>query len=975
MKQRQIANTLPIKSSRYLAVLILVFAFAALAGEYISREMVENEWNTQWRELDLRIKGGHKNYQPYQCDISLLNPAAGLVSEDRDPLDIALRRVSMLLEDLQSSGGESTTFSSEADRLTNIRTRAESVSLADVSDRKLLYLEVCQLRREIAFKNPLLDFDKILFIEYPGNHDSHVTKATSSFMLKRIYGDEDFDLSTAGVYVLHDPFGDAPSVSNLLENSVVQNGRLAGKPLNPGVFRGLEVTFGGTEVYFGYAGLVEGGEESGSFNFSKYHSQGSSFGIYKVDVDGSNLMSVLDRPWDDQDPCQLPNGRIVFTSDSFDVQGRCDGTGYVRPSQNLFSMKDDGSDRIWLSVHETKEWEPSVDNDGMIVYTRWDYVDRNLWYFHNLWKCYPDGRDPRAPHGNYAPANVSRRYRPTAEKQIRSIPNSQKYIAIGGNHNQGYAGPPLIIDTRIPDDRKCSQLKFLASDAAYATPWPLSEKYYLISHGSKWIPNEERPEKSRWKIDRHGLNRYSLYLLDQFGNKELLLRPKNREFLIWDAMPQASRPTPPVLSTQTFQGERSGLADHTPATISVTDVYESELPFPEGTRITQLRIVQVLLNKRVQSVDNSWVGYAKHGGARMVLGTVPVEEDGSAFFQAPVGREIYFQALDENGVAVQSMRSGTYVHPGEHLSCLGCHEDKWKIPEPKGQVTAQQRLPSKITAEVPGSRPFSFSRLVQPVLDEKCQPCHEKHPDKAPRLAGTVLEGQLSNNGTSCGKSLENGRESWEYWTESYMNLRLYSFYWDNDGSKCMGDSTLGLEDVHYSIPGKTGALGSKLYPMLKNGHNDVKLTPEEMRRITLWLDCNSDFHGAYVDLESQARGEIRWPHGEVDPANPTSVEWPPDGTVGIKTDKRSGPPTRDNDLKVQGNRITVPAGAISLELLDLRGRRIRALQPSNDDRATGTLASISSRMSPGIHFVKVTYRTGETQTVRLPVRLRTDAD
>ena len=49
----------------------------------------------------------------------------------------------------------------------------------------------------------------------------------------------------------------------------------------------------------------------------------------------------------------------------------------------------------------------------------------------------------------------------------------------------------------------------------------------------------------------------------------------------------------------------------------------------------------------------------------------------------------------------------------------------------------------------------------------------------------------------------------------------------------------------------------SRLYKLLQEGHYDVKLSGDEMRRITLWLDSNSDFFGSYENCQAQARGEI----------------------------------------------------------------------------------------------------------------------
>ena len=63
-----------------------------------------------------------------------------------------------------------------------------------------------------------------------------------------------------------------------------------------------------------------------------------------------------------------------------------------------------------------------------------------------------------------------------------------------------------------------------------------------------------------------------------------------------------------------------------------------------------------------------------------------------------------------------------------------------------------------------------------------------------------------------------------------------------------------------HAIPGKFGARASKLFQLLEAGHHDVQLPPEDLRRITLWLDCNSEFYGSYENTEQQSRGLIVYP-------------------------------------------------------------------------------------------------------------------
>jgi hypothetical protein len=223
--------------------------------------------------------------------------------------------------------------------------------------------------------------------------------------------------------------------------------------------------------------------------------------------------------------------------------------------------------------------------------------------------------------------------------------------------------------------------------------------------------------------------------------------------------------------------------------------------------------------------------------ARSIVGAVPVEEDGSAHFTVPALRECYFQALDKDGLAVQSMRSGTWVQPGERLVCQGCHEPKHTaIARPKKMALALKRAPSVPKPDVDGTNPFSYPRLVQPVLDKKCVSCHEKEVDgkKPIPLDSTIV----------IDKRLKNTRVY-----RSYQSLIHEYAFWR-------------YVDRYRTIPGKFGAKASKLYKILKKGHYDVKLTDEEMHRITVWLDSLSNFYGVYSKEggEAQLRSEVVYP-------------------------------------------------------------------------------------------------------------------
>jgi hypothetical protein len=681
--------------------------------------------------------------------------------------------------------------------------------------QRQVYLNARSVVRQIAFTNPLLNVDKILFLK---RHDS----AGVFHMCDQFYGCN--AVPGGGLYVLEQPFGPDPKLVNLLERSVVERGRLKGRKLEGGTFLSPEVSFDGRTILFAYSEAKAYAKSHGKETY--LWAPEYSYHIFKVNADGTGLVQLTDGPTDDFDPCFLPDGRIAFVSERRGGYLRC---GRHCPVYALFSMNPDGSDIICLSFHETHEWQPSVTNDGMLVYTRWDYVDRDTNIAHHIWTCFPDGRDPRSFHGNYP---LRRESRPWMEMDIRAIPGSSKFVATTGAHHGQAFGSLVLIDPRMVDDNAASQLVRLTPEVpfpeaegrpiqqymVYGTPWPLSEDDYLCVY------------------DPDARNR-GIYWIDRFGNKELIYRDPAISCV--SPIPLRARPAPPVIPSQTVQtaadlartqGVPGGKAP--PATIALTNVYDSDFRWPTGASVAALRVIQVL-PKSTYPPNQPRIGVAEQTNARAVLGTVPVEADGSAYFEAPVGKEIYFQALDREGMAIQSMRSGTYVHPGERLACQGCHESKHRPPAPsQGTPLAFRRAPSRIAPDAEGSDPFSFVRLVQPVLDRHCAACHrEKH---AIDLTGKI-EGGYG-------------------WTRSYANLAgKYGFYFHVQN----GAINTGVHGGSRTTAGQFGARAAKLLKYLDEGHYGVELPAEDRHRITLWLDCNSEFYGSYENTRAQARGEI----------------------------------------------------------------------------------------------------------------------
>lgn len=822
------------KNMTWIAVLLM----ASLAYAYPQKEALQ-----QWNVLNADI-ANRPHFEKY--DAQAFHASATILKEDKDPLDVLLRRTQALIADLSEKG-----TSQPEERLAALAKieKACSKVAPDTPERQDLFNQLLDLRRAVSFSNPLVaSIDKLLFI----TRDLRVME----HMADQYYGSQ--QKPGGGLFILKDPFGDNPQRVSVLEDVKVEQGRFAGKELlfatdetapkgSPiGSILSPSLDFDGQRIAFSYVPCrghrnvllypEHTGEGHWDLDFC-YH-------IFTVNLDGTDLRQITDGQYNDIYPCWTPAGRLAFLSERRGGFLRC---GRSCPNYTLYDMKADGSNIRCLSYHEVNEWSPTIAHDGRIVWTRWDYVDRHGCVAHVPWYTMTDGRDPRPLRGNYS----FRYQRPDVDIDTRAIPFSKKYVSTAAPHHGQSFGSLTIIDPNQKDDDSMGPTRRLTPEVGfpesqqggrqvYGNAWPLSEEYYLASYCPSYVLG----------VKHH---HYGLYLVDKFGNKELIYRDPTLAALT----PIPARPTkrPPVL-----QEQRDDTKDT--ATVSILNVYKSLLPWPKDVkRIHALRVWQIY----PMSISSDQVsrnvgiqipeGFDSTNLARSVVGTVPVHEDGSVQFIAPAGIELFFQALDEHGAAVQSMRSATAFIPGETRSCIGCHEPKDGLSvnvSDAHSVAAFKEPPAILKPGPEGSRPFSYPRLVQPVLDAKCVSCHDD----------TIAEGKASKLPPKLGKEVVRLKtsghmnKSTDYY-QSYISLaQPYGFYSYGAGRN------FNHPNFYRTIPGHFGARASKLYPMLKKGHHGVKLTSEEMERIIIWLDSVCQFYGVYETegMNEQLKGGIAHP-------------------------------------------------------------------------------------------------------------------
>jgi len=709
------------------------------------------------------------------------------------------------LDDLVTQWEKCRTDFQSVARGTDPRSVLHATDQGSVLQWEALWRKVHQLRRRIALSNPLAQTGPLLFVKRAPSVFSH--------QLTQYYGS--CARPGGGVFVL-----DRPGES-------MRCRELAAGQLPQGAFQHPEVSFDGRRVLFAYC-QAETDPKNRTQHLDRFYH------LWEMASDGTGLRQLTDGPFDDFSPRYLPDGRILFVSTRRGGFHRC-GRGPC-PVYTLTVAEADGSHPHPISFHETHEWDPAVLHDGRVIYTRWDYVDRHAVHYEHLWSVRPDGSDVRIYYGNNT-------LNPVGTWEARPVPGSARVMATAAAHHAMTAGSIVLLDTTRgvdglePITRLTPDALFPESETrvephwhapvgvktpppvpdearrwpghCYRSPYPLSETYFLAAYS--FAPLRGEPVANLTNI-------FGIYLVDRFGNKELLYRDLNI-CSQWPT-PLRARVRPAAVPGSPASAEPQE------GTVVLQNVYRSWPPLPEGP-IRSLRILQVL-PKTTPHINSPRVGLANASPGKQVLGTVPVETDGSAYFRAPAGLPLSFQALDARGRAVQTMRSLTYLQPGETLSCVGCHEPRLGAPPPGAAALALGREPSAIEPGPDGSKPLCYPILVQPVLDKHCVACHNHEKPE--------------------GKVVLTGERQGEF-SASYQALapRVPFSAWGR------GDNSEPL-----TIPDHFGARASPLVKLLDDGHYDVALRREEYERLFTWMDANALFYGTFdpADQARQLRGE-----------------------------------------------------------------------------------------------------------------------
>lgn len=631
-------------------------------------------------------------------------------------------------------------------------------------------------------------------------------------------------------------FGGNLCVLSLADGKVTElAGELAG-----GIFDRYDLSFDGRRILFGYR-----------------PAPGKGFRLYEVGADGRGLRQLTFDPAgsdklldavDDYHPCYLPDGSICFASTRCQRGVLCDQGDSLHVNV-LYRMDADGRTMRVLSGNALSESTPSVMNDGRILYTRWEYVDKGVIAVQALWSMRPDGTGTAEVYGN----DIEN---PPVLIHARAIPgDDHRVVATCTLHHPFAVGPIALLDLRR-NRRTLEPIRWLTPETGlsierpgtfphgecfthlrdgrwvadnqgplYCDPYPLADpatgagagKFFLVTC------NPDRP----W----NDATAYGLYLLDTFGNRVLIYRDPT--ISSWQPMPLRARPRPPMVASVATSEKLERQPTPAEGTLVLADVYAGLQGVARGS-VKYLRILEQV--PRPWSAHRFWpsdsalgqhapVSLHSHIHVKILHGVVPLYEDGSAHFTVPADKNLFFQALDADYQEIQRMRTFVNLQPGESRSCTGCHLFQPKAP--RNQTLLALRYGPDRPRPQPGDagpRPIHYPSDVQPILDRHCVRCHNrKRADGGLDLSGEMTQWFCSSY-------------------EQLMSKGLIAYIQEFYGPQPDAQKT----NVVPLPPFALGSHASKLITLLRRGHYEVELSREERIRLVTWVDANGPYYGTY---------------------------------------------------------------------------------------------------------------------------------
>lgn len=487
----------------------------------------------------------------------------------------------------------------------------------------------------------------------------------------------------------------------------------------------LSVSYDGTQVVFAMrAPEIEDADEEDQ----------PTWNLWEYDLTDRSLARLISsdvtaEAGQDIAPAYLPDGRIVFAStrqrasraillDEGKPQYAALEEEREVPAFVLHVFDRDTDTIEQITFNQSHDLDPLVQDNGTILFSRWDNAGQTRNNGFNLYRVNPDGTGLTYVYGRHSHDSVSggteiqylrprltdsgrilSALRPLETDNFGAIPTTidtsayvEADLRVDGSAGSGQA--PLINGLSLGNG--------ISLSGNYSSISPLldgSDRYLVswspcrlrLTGGDGTIVNctSERVASGNYEA---AVPVYGLWLRDAAAQTQRPIEQAEEGQQFDEAVLIRERSLPDFIPEAQYSGDDATRADNGFGVLEIRSVYDLD-----GADISPLGIAQTadpaqlspdnlprrflriekpvsIPSEEVRDFDNTAFGPIRDQSMREVMGYVPVEPDGSVRVAVPANVAFAISILNDEGQRIGPRHQNWLtLTPGETLTCNGCH--------------------------------------------------------------------------------------------------------------------------------------------------------------------------------------------------------------------------------------------------------------------------------------------------------------
>ena len=541
-----------------------------------------------------------------------------------------------------------------------------------------------------------------------------------------------------------------------------------------GDVRDVEISVDGTRLLFAMRGPVDE-------NLDLDDPDQPTWNIWEYDLQTEGLRRVISSDIQAEDghdiaPHYLPDGRIIFAS-TRQRQAKAILLDEGKPQFSaldgdrneyafvLHVMSEGGTDISQVSFNQSHDFDPTVLDNGRILFSRWDNVGGVDEI--NLYTANPDGTELELLYGAMS-HDTGTNGAQVQFLEAREMPDGRVLAIVQPFTSTDFGGAIMAIDTPnyventqpIADNlgvlfgpaQEAATVNDVRTDdlpspgGRFSSAFPLwdgtdrimvSWTQCRLMENSVIVPCDGQNNLDPLAVPAPPL--YGVWMYDTVNDTQLPIVAPEEGIYITDVVAAQPRDNPPVILDRTpIVDFDPDLADEGVGILNIRSVYDIDgvasqnivaLADPAQTLAAERPARFIRLVKAVSipdddlvDLDNTAFGVSAAQGMREILAYAPVEPDGSVRVKVPANVPFQISILDENGRR-RSPRHQNWlqVRPGEELKCNGCHSPTSGLSHGRGEsfVSAYAGFDGATGEPFPNTDPALFGEFGETMAETR----------------------------------------------------------------------------------------------------------------------------------------------------------------------------------------------------------------------------------------------------------------